>query len=154
MTFQWTVQVDPKFHEGASNLKELVPFEECLELHSTDEGVVRVPDYLLLTHNGRSFKLVFSNPISCCLCSICSSVPCYLCSKVILSLCSIVVDPTNLGDGVHYFEVYGIDCKAPDRGPLFRIPVTIIIPETVANRPPVISFQQMSFISGYPLWTL
>ena len=60
LTLQWTVQVDPKFHEGASNLKELVPFEECLELHSTDEGVVRVPDYLLLTHNGRSFKLVFS----------------------------------------------------------------------------------------------
>ncbi|KAH0827273.1 hypothetical protein HID58_090586 [Brassica napus] len=114
---EWTVQVDPKFHEGASNLKELVPFEECLELHSTDEGVVRVPDYLLLTHNGRSFN--------------------------------VVVDPTNLGDGVHYFEVYGIDCKAPQRGPLFRIPVTIIIPKTVANRPPVISFQQMSFVSGH-----
>ncbi|XP_010434266.1 PREDICTED: tripeptidyl-peptidase 2 [Camelina sativa] len=114
---EWTVQVDPKFHEGASNLKELVPFEECLELHTTDEGVVRVPDYLLLTHNGRSFN--------------------------------VVVDPTNLGYGVHYFEVYGIDCKAPERGPLFRIPVTIIIPETVANRPPVISFPQMSFISGH-----
>ncbi|WZY85249.1 hypothetical protein YC2023_031633 [Brassica napus] len=114
---EWTVQVDPKFHEGASNLKELVPFEECLELHSTDEGVVRVPDYLLLTHNGRSFN--------------------------------VVVDPTNLADGVHYFEVYGIDCKAPQRGPLFRIPVTIIIPKTVANRPPVISFQQMSFVSGH-----
>ncbi|KAF3487031.1 hypothetical protein F2Q69_00057125 [Brassica cretica] len=114
---EWTVQVDPKFHEGASNLKELVPFEECLELHSTDEGVVRVPDYLLLTHNGRSFN--------------------------------VVVDPTNLGDGVHYFEVYGIDCKAPQRGPLFRIPVTIIIPKNVANRPPVISFQQMSFVSGH-----
>ena len=60
LIFQWTIQVDPKFNEGASNLKELVPFEECLELHSTDEGVVRVPDYLLLTNNGRGFKLVFS----------------------------------------------------------------------------------------------
>ncbi|KAH0935292.1 hypothetical protein HID58_012409 [Brassica napus] len=117
LTLQWTIQVEPKFHEGASNLKELVPFEECLELHSTEEGVVRVPDYLLLTHNGRSFN--------------------------------VVVDPTNLGDGVHYFEVYGIDCKAPQRGPLFRIPVTIIISKTVANQPPVISFQQMSFISGH-----
>ncbi|CAN8274352.1 unnamed protein product [Cochlearia groenlandica] len=114
---EWTVQVEPKFHEGASNLKELVPFEECVELHSTDEGIVRVPDYLLLTHNGRSFN--------------------------------VVVDPTNLEDGVHYFEVYGIDCKAPERGPLFRIPVTIIIPKTVENRPPVISFQQMSFVSGH-----
>jgi len=76
-------------------------------------------------------------------------VSCCLCSKVISSLFSVVVDPTNLGDGVHYFEVYGIDCKAPERGPLFRIPVTIIIPKTVANQPPVISFQQMSFISGF-----
>ncbi|KAL0873707.1 hypothetical protein Bca101_023412 [Brassica carinata] len=117
LTSQWTVQVEPKFHEGASNLKELVPFEECLELHSTNEGVVRVPEYLLLTHNGRSFN--------------------------------VVVDPTNLEDGVHYFEVYGIDCKAPQRGPLFRIPVTIIIPKSVASRPPVISFQQMSFNSGH-----
>lgn len=82
MTFQWTVQVDPKFHEGASNLKELVPFEECLELHSTDEAVVRVPDYLLLTHNGRSFKLVFLNPIFRLMFGL-SLVPRYLCSKII-----------------------------------------------------------------------
>ncbi|KAL0659456.1 hypothetical protein Bca4012_080041 [Brassica carinata] len=73
------------------------------------------------------------------------------CGRLLLAdnLQSVVVDPTNLGDGVHYFEVYGIDCKAPQRGPLFRIPVTIIIPKTVANRPPVISFQQMSFVSGH-----
>lgn len=50
--------VEPKFHEGASNLEELVPFEECIELHSSEKAVVRAPDYLLLTHNGRSFKLV------------------------------------------------------------------------------------------------
>lgn len=52
------MQVEPKFHEGASNLEELVPFEECIELHSSEKAVVRAPDYLLLTHNGRSFKLV------------------------------------------------------------------------------------------------
>lgn len=52
------MQVEPKFHEDASNLEELVPFEECIELHSTGKEVVKAPDYLLLTHNGRTFKLV------------------------------------------------------------------------------------------------
>lgn len=55
---QWTVQVEPRFHEDASNLEQLVPFEECIELHSSGKEVLRVPEYLLLTHNGRSFKLV------------------------------------------------------------------------------------------------
>lgn len=57
-TFQWTVQLNPKFHECASNLEQLVPFEECLQLHSTDTSVVQIPDYILVTNNGRSFKLV------------------------------------------------------------------------------------------------
>lgn len=52
------MQVEPKFHEGASNLYELVPFEECIELRSSDQAVVRASEYLLLTHNGRTFKLV------------------------------------------------------------------------------------------------
>lgn len=56
LSSQWTVQVDPKFHEDASNLEELVPFEECIELHSSDKAVVKAPEYLYLTHNGRSFK--------------------------------------------------------------------------------------------------
>lgn len=51
--------MEPKFHEDACNLDQLVPFEECIELHSTGEAVVRAPEYLLLTHNGRDFKLVF-----------------------------------------------------------------------------------------------
>jgi tripeptidyl-peptidase-2 len=52
------VQVEPKFHEDASNLEDLVPFEECIELLSSEKAVVRAPDYLLLTHNGRNFKSV------------------------------------------------------------------------------------------------
>lgn len=52
------MDVEPKFHDDASKLDELVPFEECLELHSTGSAIVRTPEYLLLTHNGRSFKLV------------------------------------------------------------------------------------------------
>ncbi|KAJ6386456.1 hypothetical protein OIU78_016376 [Salix suchowensis] len=114
---EWTVQVQPKFHEGASKLEELVPFEECIELHSTEKTVVRAPEYLLLTNNGRSFN--------------------------------IVVDPTKLSDGLHYYEVYGVDCRAPWRGPIFRIPVTITKPMTVKNQPPVVSFSRMSFLPGH-----
>ncbi|XP_009617650.1 tripeptidyl-peptidase 2 [Nicotiana tomentosiformis] len=113
---EWTVEVEPKFHEDANNLDQLVPFEECIQLVSTGDAVVKAPEYLLLTHNGRSF--------------------------------SIVVDPTNLSDGLHYYEVYGIDSKSPWRGPLFRIPVTITKPTVVKIRPPLISFQGISFVPG------
>ncbi|KAL4291158.1 hypothetical protein GQ457_14G000820 [Hibiscus cannabinus] len=32
---EWTVQVEPKFHDDASKLEEMVPFEECIELRSS-----------------------------------------------------------------------------------------------------------------------
>ncbi|CAA0834352.1 Tripeptidyl-peptidase 2 [Striga hermonthica] len=116
-TTEWVVKVEPKFHEDASNLDQLVPFEECVKLHSTGEPVVRAPEYLLLTHNGQMFN--------------------------------IIVDPTTLTSGLHYFEVYALDCKAPWRGPLFRIPVTITKPQPVVNRPPFIQFQGMPFLPGH-----
>ncbi|KAJ9553504.1 hypothetical protein OSB04_017549 [Centaurea solstitialis] len=114
---EWTVQVEPQFHEGTSNLEQLVPFEECIELHSSGKEVVRAPEFLLLTYNGRSFN--------------------------------VVVDPTKLSDGLHYFEVYGIDCKAPWRGPLFRIPITITKPKIVETRPPLVKFSGLSFQPGH-----
>ncbi|CAL9204417.1 unnamed protein product [Musa hybrid cultivar] len=114
---EWTVQVEPKFHEDASNLEELVPFEECIELHSSEESVIRAPEYLMLTHNGRSFN--------------------------------IVVDPVNVSNGLHYYEVYGIDCKAPWRGPLFRVPITVIKPLASMGKPPIISWSNVSFRPGH-----
>ncbi|XP_020240475.1 tripeptidyl-peptidase 2 isoform X2 [Cajanus cajan] len=62
---------------------------------------------------------------------------------------NIFVDPTNLNDGLHYYEVYGIDCKAPWRGPLFRIPITITKPMAVTNRHPQVSFSKMLFQPGH-----
>ncbi|OAY76111.1 Tripeptidyl-peptidase 2 [Ananas comosus] len=115
-TSEWTVQVDPKFHEDASNLEQLVPFEECIQLISSDKSIVQSPEYLLLTHNGRSFN--------------------------------IVVDPTIISNGLHYHEIYGIDCKAPWRGPLFRVPITIVKPLTLTGWPPIFSFSNLSFRPG------
>ncbi|XP_042510355.1 tripeptidyl-peptidase 2 [Macadamia integrifolia] len=116
-TTEWTVEVEPKFHEDASNLEQLVPFEECIQLHTSENAVVRAPEYLLLTHNGRSFN--------------------------------VVVDPTKLSDGLHYYELYGTDCKAPWRGPLFRVPITITKPMVIKHSPPLTSFSGMQFLPGH-----
>jgi tripeptidyl-peptidase II len=61
---------------------------------------------------------------------------------------SVVVDPSNLCDGLHYYEVYGIDCKAPWRGPIFRIPITITKAKAVTNQPLQVSFSDMLFQPG------
>ncbi|MFT4557170.1 MAG: tripeptidyl-peptidase-2 [Planctomycetaceae bacterium] len=39
---------------------------------------------------------------------------------------SVFVDPTSLDAGAHYAEVQGIDPNHPERGPLFRLPVTVL----------------------------
>lgn len=36
------------------------------------------------------------------------------------------VDPTELPPGAHYAEVQGFDAESPGRGPMFRVPVTVI----------------------------
>ncbi|CAM0944651.1 unnamed protein product [Alopecurus aequalis] len=116
-TSEWTVQLNPKFHEDASNLEQLVPFEECLQLHSTDSSVINIPEYILLTNNGHSFN--------------------------------IVVNPVNISSGLHYYEVYGTDCRAPWRGPIFRVPITVIKPIALSGEPPVLSLSKLYFKSGH-----
>ncbi|KAG0495292.1 hypothetical protein HPP92_006286 [Vanilla planifolia] len=113
---QWTIKVVPIFHEDASYLEEVVPFEEFMQLQSTEKMVAQAPEYLLLTNNGRSFN--------------------------------IVVDPTNLSNGLHYYEVYGVDFKAPWRGPLFRVPITIVKPISPVGQPPLVSFLDVAFLPG------
>jgi len=40
-------------------------------------------------------------------------------------LLSVLVDPRELPPGPHFAEVYGLDPEHPERGPLFRLPVTV-----------------------------
>jgi hypothetical protein len=67
--------------------------------------------------------------------------------------CSIVVDPAKISSGLHYYEVYGIDYKAPWRGPIFRVPITVIKPITLSGEPPLLSVLNLSFKSGTYLIT-
>ncbi len=41
------------------------------------------------------------------------------------------VDPTDLPEGAHYAEILGMDATNPERGPVFRVPVTVIRAEEV-----------------------
>ena len=43
----------------------------------------------------------------------------------------IKVDPRGLPPGAHYAEIRAIDTAEPGRGPLFRVPVTVIRPEAL-----------------------
>ncbi len=43
----------------------------------------------------------------------------------------IRVDPTDLPPGVHYAELRGYDADRAERGPVFRLPVTVVRPQAV-----------------------
>jgi len=47
----------------------------------------------------------------------------------------VEIDPTGLDQGLHYAEIQGFDAVDEWRGPLFRIPVTVIKPLTLAALP-------------------
>ncbi|XP_078427505.1 tripeptidyl peptidase ii [Wolffia australiana] len=113
---EWAVKVEVNFHEDANKLEQLVPFEEYIQLHSTESSIIQIPEFLLLTHNGRTF--------------------------------SIVIDPSKLKEGLHYHEVYGTDCRAPWRGPLFRVPITITKSSSLESQSPAVLLSQVSFFPG------
>lgn len=45
----------------------------------------------------------------------------------------VLVDPTGLEPGVHVAEIRGYDARSPERGPLVRIPVTVVRGEEVGD---------------------
>ncbi|CAG8480016.1 10360_t:CDS:10 [Scutellospora calospora] len=61
----------------------------------------------------------------------------------------VKVDPTNLTPGGLYFaEVQGYDTTCPDRGPLFRVPITVTKPSILTNGSKV-CFDKLSFGPGH-----
>ncbi|ESO86457.1 hypothetical protein LOTGIDRAFT_129137 [Lottia gigantea] len=62
---------------------------------------------------------------------------------------SISVNPCGLPIGVHYTEVRGYDCHCPDKGPVFRVPITVIVPERVLDEKNyLVSYKNVSFKPG------
>ncbi|XP_052784723.1 tripeptidyl-peptidase 2-like [Mya arenaria] len=62
---------------------------------------------------------------------------------------SIKVDPRGLPEGVHFTEVCGYDIRCVERGPVFRIPVTVIVPVRVTDTSDyVMKYDNMSFKPG------
>ncbi|KAG1467187.1 hypothetical protein G6F56_004548 [Rhizopus delemar] len=60
----------------------------------------------------------------------------------------IKVDPTSLPQNkFHYGEVLGYDTTAPERGPLFRVPVSVIKPHIPTNG--TVEFKQIDFDPGH-----
>jgi tripeptidyl-peptidase-2 len=55
------------------------------------------------------------------------------------------VDPTRLPEGVHYAEIRGYDADRLERGPLFRVPVTVVRPQTVVQTPEPVWREMMTF---------
>ncbi|CAG8537845.1 24786_t:CDS:10, partial [Racocetra persica] len=61
----------------------------------------------------------------------------------------VKVDPTNLAPGgLHFAEVQGYDTTCPERGPLFRVPVTITKPSILTNGSKV-CFDKLTFGPGH-----
>jgi len=108
----FSIRIDPRFRKNDVDLetqRRRVAFEMRFTLKATSSWV-RVPDHLMLMHNGRSFK--------------------------------IEVDPTGLPPGVHTAKVLGYDSSAPNRGPMFSVPITVVRP---LEERPQMSLGELSF---------
>lgn len=59
----------------------------------------------------------------------------------------VLVDPRDLPPGAHFAEIVGTDLADPERGPIFRIPVTVIRPLTLPADNPTFG-ETLSFRPG------
>jgi tripeptidyl-peptidase-2 len=58
------------------------------------------------------------------------------------------VDPTGLPPGAHFAEVRGLDAAAPDLGPLFSVPVTVVRPLELGPQDEFTHKETLHFRSG------
>ncbi|XP_071839220.1 tripeptidyl-peptidase 2-like isoform X2 [Apostichopus japonicus] len=46
---------------------------------------------------------------------------------------TVKLDPRGLREGVHYTQICGYDIEKPEKGPLFRLPITVIKPHQISG---------------------
>ncbi|XP_076435935.1 tripeptidyl-peptidase 2-like isoform X2 [Babylonia areolata] len=61
---------------------------------------------------------------------------------------SVHVDPRGLSEGAHFTEVLAYDVQCLGKGPVFRVPVTVIMPSRVQEESLSLTFSQMTFRPG------
>ncbi|KAL8612352.1 hypothetical protein ACOMHN_020171 [Nucella lapillus] len=61
---------------------------------------------------------------------------------------SIRVDPRGLYEGAHFTEVLAYDTQCLGKGPVFRVPVTVIVPSLLKEGLLDMTFSQMAFRPG------
>ena len=65
---------------------------------------------------------------------------------------NLKVSPSSLPPGAHYAEVAGVDAAARGVGPLFVLPVTVLMPHadlTLPGAPPAAAFEGLQFNPGH-----
>ncbi len=109
---QVSVSIKPGFRKDCvqENPKKL-SYEQRLSLISTATWV-RAPEFLLLNSGGTLFINYIHRP-----------------GRDF----SVRVDPTKLSSGLHYAEVQAFDSAHPEKGPIFRVPVTVTKPHDPQN---------------------
>jgi tripeptidyl-peptidase-2 len=104
------VEVKPLFAHAASpsslELAEALSFELPVQLSSTAEWLVVPPSMVLLSAKERGAQNF-----------------------------AVRIEPGNLVPGAHFARVVAKDASDPSRGPLFSLPVTVVIPHAVIAAP-------------------
>ncbi|KAL5005334.1 hypothetical protein ScPMuIL_018790 [Solemya velum] len=62
---------------------------------------------------------------------------------------NVNVDPRGLSEGAHYTEICGYDVSCTEKGPVFRVPITVIVPSRIKDQKQfTITYQDLSFRPG------